>query len=434
MALLLWTRSARILSAFLMLIVPCIAFAETENVIDVSTPSEASVISPIPAGVPSVELFPLVRSGTFTEEGLFEVPIAINTHGSSVNTIELSISFDPTILNIVKPSGGNSIVNLWLETPTYSNASGDVHLTGFIRNGITTSSGVITTLTFKAVRPGETTLIIEEGSRVLRNDGYGTQAPMETVRGNYTILPKPPGAVRVYSETHPVSGRWYANNNPIFSWDTDPANSGYSYELDDKPNTVPDNEPDTETTAVSFQEVPDGISYFHLKPRKKGRWGETTHYQIRIDTAPPAEFVPVVAKLRGTDINQTQLTFFTTDELSGFDHFEIGISDARRPDERPIFVQAESPYVFAGSDHSRVVVRAFDAAGNVRDITARLSGVSDFLAWLKDGMFFFMLAGCMSLLLFLFMHYAAAHHLVQGGQHAASKIEQIMRIITRKDP
>lgn len=157
----------------------------------------------------AVEVFPGVQSGSFVEGSTFEVPILLNTRGLDINTVTLTINFDPNKLSIVAPSDGKSIVGLWFEPPSYDNVRGTENLGGIITNGINTNAGLITTITFKARTSGEAIVSIGANSRVLLNDGLGTDATVKTIRGVYTLLPSPPGAVSVYSETHPLQDKWY---------------------------------------------------------------------------------------------------------------------------------------------------------------------------------------------------------------------------------
>src|SRR3989344_2464658 len=98
------------------------------------------------------------QSGTFVQGSTFQVPILINTKGVSVNGIDLKISFDADKLSIIQPSNGKSIIGAWVEPPAYDNVRGTASFVGVIPNGITTSSGLIGTITFLAKSPGTATI------------------------------------------------------------------------------------------------------------------------------------------------------------------------------------------------------------------------------------------------------------------------------------
>lgn len=351
-------------------------------------------------------LFLTPRTATILEGSTFEVPIFINTHGASINTLELKVKFDQNKFIIVRPSGNKSIIALWLEPPAYSNTEGTVRLVGLIPNGITTQSGLITAMTFRAIAPGEGTVDISSQSRVLANDGLGTEVITEFDRGRYTVIPKPPDGVKVFSETHPFQESWYNNNNPIIIWEKPLGISDFSFLFDDKPFTIPDNSPESNDTTIGYQSMADGLWYFHIKAHKKDTWGPATHFLVRIDTTPPAAFQPKVEALSATIVSRFFISFFTTDALSGVDYYEIGaIQRASAASSSPLFIQSESPYqlVPQSSGDTRVVVRAFDKAGNVQQGSVDISIPLSLLTFLKNN------AILILLVLLLTAHYFFGH-------------------------
>ena len=326
--------------------------------------------------IPKTELSFSPRTASFIENSTFDIPILVNTKGANINGIEVRISYDQDKLEIVKPSSGLSIIGVWVEPPSYDNARGTASYVGVITNGLTTSAGLVGTITFRAKSTGKAIISISPNSKVLLNDGQGTEAPVDWGRAEYTILPKAPEGVNVFSETHPFQSEWYNNNSPIVSWDRDSGISGFSYILDNKPFTIPENTINTNETTKSFENLDDGLWYFHIKANKSGVWGTTGHFLMRIDTAPPAEFKPKVDYLVAALIlnERALVSFFTTDNLSGIDHYEVGVIDKSQPATvSPVFVQTESPFqVPLTSGNLNVVVRAFDKAGNVRDTSVSL--------------------------------------------------------------
>ncbi len=342
------------------LLFPALLFAQTQT-----TQYQASSLQQ------KARIFISPASGTFIEGSTFEVPIYIDTFKKSINTVELHIKFDPKKLTIVNPAGGKSIIGFWISQPTYSNTTGTIDVSGSIPQGITTDSGLITTITFKAIGLGDTGISISDTSQIFANDGLGSQVATSFTNGRYTITAQPPQGIPVYSETHPSPETWSNNSNPSFSWDMPPGITDTSFIFDTKPFTIPDNTSEGPLTTVGYENVADGVSYFHIKARKKSVWGGTTHFPVRVDTTPPAQFKVNYEFLTASVLsNHTLLSFFTTDSLSGIDHYEVGIIDKKADaNQAPLFVQASSPYQiptpFTGDIH--VIVRAFDAAGNVTD-------------------------------------------------------------------
>ncbi|MDO8265134.1 MAG: cohesin domain-containing protein, partial [Candidatus Parcubacteria bacterium] len=297
----------------------------------------------------------------------FDVSVFLDTQGNSINAVELNLKFPTDKLTIVKPSGGKSFVSIWIESPTYSNTEGTANFIGGVPEGINTGSGLITTITFKAKATGQAIVEVLPSSKVLANDGFGTNIIFGFGKGIYAIDPKMPEGVRVFSETHPFEDKWYNNNNPVLTWEKDTGITDYSFELDNKPLTVPDNTSDSSATIASYLDLPDGIFYFHIKAKKDGVWGSATHFLLHIDTTPPVSFKPIVEVLTAAIITRALISFSTTDLLSGIDHYEVGVIDkTSSPLESPVFTEAQSLYQlpnFINGD-LRVIVRAMDRAGN----------------------------------------------------------------------
>ncbi|MDO8601282.1 MAG: cohesin domain-containing protein [bacterium] len=303
----------------------------------------------------------------------FDVSVFLDTRGNSINAVELNLKFSQEKLSIVKPSGGKSFFSIWSAPPTYSNTEGRASFIGGIVNGITTGNGLITTITFKANASGQAVVEVLPSSKILTNDALGANIISEFGRGVYTISPKSPEGPKVFSQTHPSGDRWYNNNNPILTWEKEPGVTDFSFELSDKPQTVPDNVADTQDTITSFENVGDGVRYFHIKALKEGIWGSITHFPLYIDTTPPISFKPKIEVLTAAIIDRALVSFSTTDLLSGVDHYEVGIIDkTKSPLESPSFIEAESPYQLPAfiSGNLVVIVRAQDRAGNVRDESA----------------------------------------------------------------
>jgi hypothetical protein len=354
-------------------IIACVAalpvFAQ-ENVVDVSSLEQTA------------RLFFSPNNGTLVEGAPFDVSVFVDTQGSPINTIDLKIRFDPARLQVVKTFGGRSVVGLWLEQPSYSNTSGTITFSGTIPNGITSNGALIATISFKPILSGATSISIGETSQVLANDGLGSATRVTSDRARFDIVPLPPGSVRVFSETHPFRDRWYNNNSPTFAWEAEAGVSEYSLVFDDKPSTIPPNTETTTETVKGYEDIPDGVWYFHIKAKKRGVWGATTHYPIRVDKAPPATFKPTIDLLAAAVIQSRGLvSFFTTDALSGIDRYEVGVIAAdAAPDTSAAYVEAQSPYQLPGyvNSKARVVVRAFDRAGNIQSGTVDISPSTTF--------------------------------------------------------
>ena len=399
--------------------------------------------------IPRAEIKVTPSSATFIEDAIFEVPILLNTKGGSMNTVDLNIQYDPKRLSIVKPSTGKSIIGIWVQPPKYDNTKGTANFAGSIPGGIVSDSSLIITITFQAKSAGTAEVRVMDTSSVLANDGIGTQARLSTSRGVYTILPKPPGGLSIYSDTHSFQDHWYNNNSPTLGWNRDPEVVGFSYVLDNKPNTIPDNQNISNDTSKSYQDLNDGLWYFHIKAlRKGGAWGTTTHYLIRIDTTPPAKFEPKVNYFNDDNINRALITFFTTDSLSGIDHYEIGVIDKTQSETAsPLFVRSESPYQVPASavENSRVIVRAYDLAGNSIDTQVSVRPPTVFVKWFNANSSSLLIYLLIFIILMYLIHYLWGHkvlkrlqlisHLLKGNkvQDVEEVVKEVEEVIAENE-
>lgn len=341
----------------------------------------------VPAQAASFSVNP--SSGTYAVGSTFDVSVILNTEGQSINAVQMQLSFPPDKLQLVSPSVGNSIIEIYTTPPRYDNSAGVVQIVGGIPNGINVSSGLIGKLTFRVRSLGTANLRFTGESQALLNDGHGTNVLNNNSGASLKLeLPPSQGPV-VLSDTHPDQEAWYRNGNVSLSWDAGlPPAQGYSYTVSDNPTDVPDDVPEGTNTTVNYKAVGDGLHYFHIKALRDGRWGGVTRYTLRIDTTPPAGFEIKVVPGPRTFVTKPLLQFVTGDSLSGFDRFEINIvplkidGRAGATSEDQLFTEAQSPYqtpeLLYGS--YEVIVRAFDKAGNIRDVSQRLE-ITDSVLW-----------------------------------------------------
>lgn len=322
-------------------------------------------------GNASIYLSP--SQGTFEVGNTFAVSVFVNTGGQDINAVRLDLSFPADKLQIVDPTAGNSFISIWITQPTFSNVTGSATFEGGLPSpGINTSAGLITTITFRAKSPGSATISVLNSSRVLANDGAGTDLLTSFGQGSYNlVIPAPEGPI-ITSSTHGDQNRWYRNDDPVFEWILESSYSPieYSWSFDQDPNGIPDDEPDGEQTTTHYENIQSGIWYFHVKARISGVWGQTSHYLIRIDTVAPAEFAPIIEPNSTNPDIRRLISFVTSDQHSGIDHYEIKIENLiDQESSYAFFVEATSPWQAPLLSYGkyRVVVRAYDKAGNWYD-------------------------------------------------------------------
>ncbi len=332
------------------------------------------------AGGASLYLSPV--SGTFYLGSTFDVSIFLNTGGNDVNAVEVDLKFDPRKLQIASPTAGKSFISVWISQPTYSNTNGNASFQGGIPSpGINTSAGLVSTITFRAVAPGETSVSFLDSSQILLDDGKGTDILSSLGRGVYTIVIPPPEGPKVFSSTHPDQNKWYKNNNPTFSWEKEEGVTNFSYSIDNDFQGVPDNIPEGDHTSVSYSDIEDGLWYFHVKAEKGDIWGGTSHYLVQIDTTSPADFTLVFEPvLMSPTITSREpiISFITTDALSGLSHYELKVINFNKEKaEAGFFVEVVSPYKLPRLDlgEYQIIVRTYDLAGNWQEVSQKIEVV-----------------------------------------------------------
>ena len=317
-------------------------------------------------------------SGTFFIGSTFDVSIFVNTGKEDVNAVQVDVKFDPKKLQVASPTAGKSFIEVWVSQPTYSNTEGKMSFIGGVPSpGINTSAGLVSTVTFRAIAPGETTILFSDTSKVLRNDPEGTNILTSKGRGVYSLIIPPPAGPKVFSSTHPDTNKWYKDNNPTFCWEKEEGVSDFSYSFSQDSTGIPDNVSDGDHVCVSYSEVEDDLWYFHIKAKRKEVWGGTSHYLVQIDTTPPAVFTPAVEPSPKTIEKQPLVSFITTDALSGISHYElkyIDITPERKEEAAGFFREVTSPYKLPSLEIGKylVVVRAYDVAGNWREGTVKI--------------------------------------------------------------
>jgi len=331
------------------------------------------------------------NSGTFNIKSTFDVSIYLNTGEKNINAIKADLKFNPKKLQIVNPNVGKSFISIWAVPPSFSNTEGYLSFQGGIPSpGIKTSSGLISTIKFRAIDPGETTIYLINSSLALLDDGNGTDILNSYGRGVYNISILPPKGPDVFSLTHPDQNKWYKDNNPTFSWEREDGVNEFSYSIDQDSMGSPDNKPDENITSKSYSNLDDGIWYFHIKARKGEIWGGQSHYFVRIDNGNPASFSIEVSPSEKTSFKQPVISFFTTDAFSGIDHFEIKVIDISVENKKnnSFFVEASSPYHFSNLKIGSytVIVRAYDKAGNWQDENIKLEIIPEEITITEKGL------------------------------------------------
>jgi len=340
----------------------------------------------LPSIVSAATLYFSPSSGSYNLGQTFSVNAVVSSTTQSMNAASGVVSFPQDKLQVVSLSKTGSIINLWVLEPSFSNNTGTVSFEGVVLNpGFTGSSGKVITINFKGKEKGTASISFSEGL-VLANDGKGTNILSEMGSGTYTIVstieeeylpPSAPAGVPekpiVASPTHPDPDKWYSNNDPEFTWKLPSDVTGVSLLLNEKPTSNPGNISDGLIKSKKYEDINDGMWYFHIKFKNEYGWGKITHRKVLIDTEPPKPF-EIKVDNEGDSTNPTpKLYFETTDEPSGIDYYELKIGQG---DNFPVITASlkTNPYqvpLQVPGEHP-VVVNALDKAKNSTTATANI--------------------------------------------------------------
>lgn len=345
---------------------------------------------PKAASAANASLYFSPQSGTFSVGSTFDVSVFLNTEGNHINAVQVDLKFPPELLQVTSPAAGSSFISIWADQPYYSNQEGIVSFKGGVPSpGINTSSGLVSTITFRVKAQGKAALLFLDSSQVLLADAKGTNILTTATRAEYILTIPPPEGPQVFSSTHPCLTCWYKDNNPQFFWEKDEGVTDFSYSFDQDVRGVPDNISEGPLTSTAFSDVSDGIWYFHLRAKQENIWGGVSHYPVQIDTILPEEFKINIEKI-GSISSPTFFAYFSSrDQFSGIDYYEISIADISDPKAtaNPFFIEADSPYriPFDSAGKYAILVRAHDKAGNFRESKSSLSIVGSLISYTENG-------------------------------------------------
>ncbi|MBI5072014.1 hypothetical protein HZB93_03960 [Candidatus Falkowbacteria bacterium] len=319
-------------------------------------------------------------SGSHAVGTTFSVSAYVSSADQAMNAASGVISFPKDKLEVVSVSKSGSIFSLWVQEPSFSNGAGTVNLEGIALNpGFTGASGKLITVNFRVKAAGVAALNFSSGS-ALANDGQGTNilaglGKAQFNLGGETPVPEtpapsdipgvsgPPSVPKVSSSTHPDSNKWYNNKNPRFSWALPAGVTGVGIYFSQSPTSNPGPVSDGSFTSKSYENVDDGIWYFHIKMKNSAGWGGIFHFRLQIDTEKPSRFdIREIERKDPTD-PRVKFIFDSRDEISGVDYYEVQIDDGSpqvwQDDGSGVF---EAPAL--GPGKHTLITKVFDKAGN----------------------------------------------------------------------
>jgi hypothetical protein len=305
----------------------------------------------------------------------FSIPVILSTEdGESANAVSATINYPSQLLTLVSISKAASIITLWPQDPSISDASGQFE--GVILNpGWSGTNGVVATLTFRAKVGGNASLAFADAS-VLANDGKGTPILSGTTPRSITVSAQasvPVSALptlHIISSTDPDQTKWYNKSTVSLDWTPDSGATsvriGYDKDLYGTPSAVY-----TADTTHKDLVLKDGIWYFHVQELVGGQWSNTSTFKIQIDTTPPNAVNIRFPHGSTTNDPRPVALFNTTDNLSGISGYTVtvngnGIVRLSSSDvtSNPYAVPVQGPGT------STLTVVAYDNAGNSTTATS----------------------------------------------------------------
>ena len=310
-------------------------------------------------------------TGSYVVGRTFPMRIFLSTE-QAVNAVSGEIKFSADKLEVVSLSKTDSIVNLWVQEPSFSNETGRINLEGVILNpGYTGTNGRILTVNFRAKATG-TALVSFANASTLANNGEGTNILKSSGTASYliansTITPTPeppplPVGLAITSSTHPDQSKWYQSSDPEFSWRNDRTVTEVFLSFGRRKGT-PTVSYIPPVSSKSLDNVEDGVWYFNVQQRTDKGLGTVASFRFQIDSVKP-EFLDITELARADRTDPVaKFRFNASDAMSGVDYFDIQIDDAHIgtwPEDKASNY-ATPPM---GPGKHTLLVKAVDRAGN----------------------------------------------------------------------
>jgi hypothetical protein len=321
-------------------------------------------------------------SGSYSVGHTFTVNIDVSSADQAMNAAQGTVSFPPSKLEVLSISKAISVMNLWVQDPSFSNQDGVINFGGVVVNpGFQGAAGNIIKVTFQIKNPGAASLSFSSGS-VLANDGKGTNILTAMQGADLTLTaapvsspatvaaPQAPGGLAIFSNPDVSQGGWYNFNSITFNWTLPASADAVNYAISNDPSYVLAQNPNGLSSNVTYDttSLADGTWYFYLSSENNGNWSPVSVRSFRLDRTPPQPFV-IVEKDTGNPADQNpDFQWAAPDKTSGTSYYQVKIGDGDWFDAATI--AQGSVYVLptqSPTDSRMLTVRAYDYAGNFTD-------------------------------------------------------------------
>ncbi len=298
--------------------------------------------------------------------------IIADTGDESINAVEIGLNFDPRALEVKSFRPASSTCSYVIENKI-DTVNGKINFSCvLIKSGGERGSLPIAELTAAPKQVGTFILSFNEDTKVLANDGLGTNVLRMSQAGSYRAdnfdlstknenLSDTKRRFVVFSHSHPNQSKWYNDREAKFIWKGTPG-AVYAYEFDSSPDTIPSKSKTLQDSTVSVQIPGDGIFYFHLQ---LASGGPIAHYRIQSDITPPTVTSIDLSSDKIVAGDVVRLSFQAEDITSGIqNNYYIDLGNHLF---LPMGSQIYIPFVEPGNQ--KITLRVYDGANNYSEIS-----------------------------------------------------------------
>jgi len=346
-------------------------------------------------------------TGSYNIGQTYTTVIRVNPSGKTINAVEATLKFDPSMVSVVSVGKEGSFFSFWTTEPTFSNSAGTVNFGGGSQNAVSSSANLLT-VTWRAVAAGSASVSINT-AMVTAADGRGTDVYENSAPASFTIAAAtaptppanttppptntnnnpapssnsgseaivfgdPPRSPEIGSTVFTDSDVWYRVKEGVFSWTLPFDVTAVAMEITDNLDNKPEEnkeaiyEPPLDEFIITADNVTDGIQYLSIKFKNQVGWGAVNNRKIQIDTLPPEPFEIQVKN--GVDPSSfPTVVFEAKDTTSGIQRYDLIIAGKEPIDVTPD--EAKIGYMLKELENGTYTVKviAYDKAGNTMEST-----------------------------------------------------------------
>ncbi len=138
----------------------------------------------------AANLYIAPASASYSVGKTFNVQVRVSSLDQAMNAVSGKLTYPTNRLQIISISKEGSVISLWPEEPSFSNAGGTVQFQGIVPNPGFTGNGAVLTIAFRSLSEGTAEIAFAAGA-VLANDGNGTDITSSLGNSSITINAAP---------------------------------------------------------------------------------------------------------------------------------------------------------------------------------------------------------------------------------------------------